>query len=281
VYFNAVSSGYFGTVGTALRAGRDIGEADGPSAPKVAIVNETLARRFFPGANPIGHRISIGKGASRQNLEIVGIAQDTKYRTLQEPPRSIAYLAAAQTDETQGSRNLFAEIRTANVAVAAVAARAAVRQLDARIPVRIETVADRVRESTLNERLIAVLAGALGVAALVLACAGLYGLLACAVSRHGREIGLRMALGARPASVLWMVQRESLVLAGLGIAAGLSGALALGRFVRSMLFQVTPDDPIALGLASTAMLLVAAGAAYLPARRAASVDPVVALKRDS
>ena len=145
----------------------------------------------------------------------------------------------------------------------------------------VETVADRIRESTLTERLIAILAGALGVAALILACAGLYGLLAYAVSRHGREIGLRIALGARPASVLWMVQRESLVLAAIGIARR-PRRRARARPLR-------PDDAVrdhagrsaALAAASAAMLLVASGAAYMPARRAASVDPVVALKRDS
>jgi ABC-type antimicrobial peptide transport system permease subunit len=146
------------------------------------------------------------------------------------------------------------------------------------VPLRLETVADRIRESTLNERLIAVLAGALGAAALILACAGLYGLLAYGVSRHSREIGLRIALGARPASVHWMVERESLALVALGIAAGLGGALALGRFVRTMLFDVTPADPIALAAASAVMLLVACGAAYVPARRAAAVDPVITLK---
>ena len=146
---------------------------------------------------------------------------------------------------------------------------------------RIESVADRVRESTLNERMIAALAAGLGGIALLLSSAGLYGLLAYAVSRHSREIGLRIALGAEPRSVLWMVQRESLLVSAFGIAAGLGAALALGRFVRTLLFEVTPADPLALTAASLVMLLVASGAAYLPARRAASVDPVVALKRDS
>ena len=119
------------------------------------------------------------------------------------------------------------------------------RALDSRVPVRIQTVADRIRESTLNERLIAVLAGALGIAALVLACAGLYGLLAYSVSRHGREIGLRIALGARPAAVVWMGQRESFVLAAIGIAAGLGGAAAPGRFIRPTLLASASLTPSA------------------------------------
>jgi putative ABC transport system permease protein len=280
VYFNAVSPRYFETVGMALRRGRDIADTDTARSPRIVIVNESLARRFFAGRTPIGHRISIGKAASRNDLEIVGVVQDAKYRTLQEPARSIGYLPVAHLDGEGSDTNLVAEVRAASLPIAGPAVRRAMRDLDPRVPVSIESVGARIRESTINERVIAVLTAALGIAALVLAGAGLYGLFAYAVSRHGREIGLRMALGARPASVLWMVQRESLALAALGIAAGLGSAIALGRFIRAMLFEVTPGDPVALAAASAVVLAVAAGAAYLPARRAASVDPVVALKRD-
>ena len=281
VYFNGVSPRYFDTIGMRLRRGRDLADSDGAASPSVVVVNETLAGTYFRGRNPIGHRITIGKAASRKDLEIVGIVQDAKYRTLQEPARSIAYLSIAQVEDVTSGRDLFATVRAANLPAIEAAARQVVRSIDPGVPAHVETVADRIRESTLTERLIAILAGALGVAALMLACAGLYGLLAYSVSCHGREIGLRIALGARPASLLWLVQREALVLAGLGIAAGLGGALALGRFVRTMLFQITPADPAALAAASLVMLAVASSAAYLPARRASRVDPVVALKRDS
>jgi len=280
VYFNAVSADYFRTVGTSLRRGRGMTDRDVASSPRVVVVNESLARRFFPNADPIGHRISIGKGTSRQDLEIVGIVQDAKYRVMQEETRRIAYLPLLQTREVLAGVNLALSIRSAAPRGIAPEVREALRALDARVPLRIETAGDRVRESTLNERMIAGLAAALGLTALALACAGLYGLLAYAVSRHGREIGLRIALGARPASVLWLVQRESLVLATIGAAAGLGVALALGRFVRGLLFQVTPADPLALAAASASLLLVASAAAWLPARRAARLDPVVALKRE-
>jgi predicted permease len=280
VFFNAVSPTYLETVGTMLRRGRGLAATDIASAPRVVVINESLARRFFDGQDPLGHRISIGRGASRQDLEIVGIAQDTKYRTLQEPARSIAYLPLAQTAEAIAGQSLSVAIRASSLRTIDSVVREAARAIDPRVPIRIQTVADRVRESTVNERLIAALAAALGVAALILAFAGVYGLLAYAVSRHGREIGLRIALGARPASVLWMVQRESLALALVGIAAGLAGALALGRFVRTLLYQVTPADPVALGAASVVMLAAAAAAAFVPARRAASVDPVLMLKRE-
>lgn len=282
VYFNGVSPRYFETVGMRLRRGRDIADTDTAATPRIAIVNETLARQYFGGQDPIGHRITIGKAASRKDLEIVGVVRDAKYRTLQEPARAIAYLSIAQVEDVTSGRDLFATVRTANLPAMETAARQLVRAIDPHVPVHVETVADRIRESTLSERLIALLAGALGTAALILACAGVYGLLAYAVSRHGREIGLRIALGARPSSVLWMVQRESLVLAAAGILTGLGGAVALGRYVRTtMLFQVTPSDPIALTAACLCMLLVTAGAAFIPARRAAHVDPLVALKTEN
>jgi predicted permease len=283
VHFNSVSPGYFATVGIALRRGRDFSVQDTALSPRVIVVNEALARQYFPGQDPIGHHISIARTPALQNVEIVGVVQDAKYRTLQEPTRNIAYLSSDQHAPLRSgsNRNLVVVARVRSAGATASAIRLEARQLDARVPIRIETVADRIRESTLNERMLAVLSGGLGVIALILACAGLYGLLAYSVSRHGREIGLRMALGARPFSVLWMVERESLVLAAVGILAGLAGALALGRYVRTLLFQVTPADPGALAAACLTMLLVAAAAAYVPARRAAAVDPVVALKREN
>jgi predicted permease len=282
VYFNGISPRYFDTVGMQLRRGRDLADTDTASSPRVVIVNESLARQFFPGQDPIGRRISIGRAAARKDLEIVGIVQDAKYRTLQEPPRHIAYLSIAQIEDVTSGRDPFAEVRTADLSATAIAARQIVRTLDGRVPVRIETIADRIRESTITERLIAMLATALGGTALVLACAGLYGMLAYGVSRRRREIGLRIALGAERASVLWLVQRESIGLALAGVAVGLAAAVALARFVAAtLLFQISATDPLALGLAAAIMLAVAVAAAYVPARRAASVDPVVALKTEA
>lgn len=281
VYFNSVSPGYFATVGLGVRRGRDLASHDTAASPFVTVVNEALVRHFFAGQDPLGHRISIGVTPALQKIEIVGVVQDAKYRMLQEPQRNIAYLAVAQhaVVRSGSNRNLVVVGRVADGTAAAL--RQAAAAVDPRVPIRMESVADRIRESTLNERILAGLATGLGLIALVLASAGLYGLLAYAVSRHSREIGLRIALGARPASVLWMVQRESLVLAIAGIAVGLAATVAAGRFVRSLLFEVTPADPLALTGAALLVLLVAACAAFVPARRAALVDPIVALKRDS
>jgi predicted permease len=279
VYFNGISPGYFATVGMRLRRGRDLADTDIKGALGVVVINETLARRFFGRQDPLGHRITIGKAASRKDLAIVGIVQDAKYRSLQEPPRPIGYLSVGQAEDVTSGRDLFASVRAVNLPATAVLARQAVRSLDPRVPVHIETVDDRIRESTVSERMIALLAGALGITALILACASLYGMLAYAVSRHTQEIGIRMALGATSRSLLWLVEREAIALALTGIVVGLSAATVLARSVSSgLLFGVAPTDPLALGAAALVMLFVAIAAGYLPARRAAAVDPLVALK---
>lgn len=277
VYFNAISPGYFRTIGMQVVRGRDFAGGDNEAAPRVAIVNESLARAFFPGQDALGRLITVGRNKNRRDLRIVGIVSDAKYQRLQEQPRSIAYLPWMQ----QPGGNLVAEVRAAgSTASMAGSIRREVRALDAVVPMRLETVADRIRDSLVTERVIAVLATGLGAAALALACAGLYGLLAFAVSRQTREIGLRLALGAERATVLRMVLTESLILAVLGIVSGLGASLLLGRVTGHLLFQVSPRDPVSLAAAGGIMLIVACLAGFLPARRAARVDPVVALRQE-
>lgn len=287
VYFNAISPRYFEALGMRIVRGRDFAAGDSASAPRVVAVNESLARRFFPGQDPLGRRITIGRNASRRDLEIVAIVSDAKYQRLQEEPRSIAYLPCAQLGEMIAGENLHAEVRTAaSMAATAQQMRRAAGDLDPRVPIRVETVDDRIRQSLVRERIIAFLASGLGAAALTLACAGLYGLLAYAVSRQTYEIGLRLALGANRRVVLWLVLRECLVLALLGTAAGLAASLALGRAVRAFLRQLAPFDPVsptdwlALAAATAVMIAVAALAGLVPARRAAQVDPAVALRME-
>ena len=247
VHFNAVSPVYFSTMGIRLLAGRDFTLQDHAGAPRVAIVNESMARRFFAGGNALGRRISIGLDRSRQNLEIVGIVADAAYQRLEETPRRIAYLPCAQLTALLGDATLTAEVRV-TPPLAAVAGRVAreVAAIDRRVPLRIETVTDRIDDSLVKERIVARLAIVLGLAALALAGAATYGLLACAVSRQRKELGVRVALGAGRATLLWMILRQSLALAMVGSAAGLVLALALGGFVRALLFQIEPSDPTAL-----------------------------------
>ena len=281
VYFNAVSPEYFRTLGVRLLHGRPFTQADTGAALKVTIVNESLARRYFGAGDPVGRRISIGRHKSRQDLQIVGVVSDAKYQRLQEVTRSIGYLPCAQLYEMMAGVNLVAEIRAAGrIADVAETVKGEVRALDAGVPSRVETVTERIDASLVKERVIAVLAIVLGLSALILACAGLFGLLSYTVSRHTREIGLRLALGANRGMVLWIVLRDSLVLTGVGVAIGLAAAIALGRFARTLLFQVTALDPASLAAATAVMLVVAACAGFLPAYRASRVDPVNALRAD-
>jgi len=271
VYFNAVSPEYFRTLDIRLLHGRPFTQAD----------NESLARRYFGAGDPVGRRISVGKHKSRQDLQIVGVVSDAKYQRLQEVTRSIAYLPCAQLYEMMAGVNLVAEIRTAGrIAAVTESVKAEVRTLDAGVPFRVETITDRIDASLVRERVIAALAVVLGLSALILACAGLFGLLSYTVSRHTREIGLRLALGANRGAVLWIVMRDSLALTGVGVAFGLAAALALGRFARTLLFQLTDVDPASLAAATVIMLAVAACAGFLPAHRASRVDPVNALRAE-
>ena len=240
----------------------------------VAVVNEALVRRFFPGQDPIGRQITIGRDNSRQTLQIVGVVSDAKYQRLQEEPRSVAYLPWLQ----QRVENMFLELRAGSPAAVAEAVRREASSIDGVVPVHLQTVDERIRESLVTERVLATLAALLAGAAAILACAGLYGLLAYAVARQTREIGLRLALGAHPRAVTRKVLTDSLVLTAIGVVLGLGGALALGRFARGLVFQIAPADPVSIAAAAVLMLVVAGLASVIPAWRAARIDPVVALK---
>ena len=281
VYFNVVSPDFFRTVGMRIVQGRDFTSSDTPGAPRVVIVTESLARSFFPEQEAMGRRISVGRDKARQDLEIVGIVSDAKYQRLQEPARRIAYMPTAQVPDLFGERNLFAEVRVAtDTAPVGDAIRREIRSLDPAIPMRVQTVTERIRESLVNERVLARLALTIGIAALVLASAGLYGLLAYTVSRQTSEIGVRLALGAARSAMLWMVLRQCLTLAAIGTAVGIVAAVATGRLAVNLLFQVSGADPIALTLAAAFMLTVAMCAGLVPAWRASRVDPIVALRTE-
>lgn len=281
VHFNAVTPRYFQTVGMHLLQGRDFSEQDGVGAERVVIVSESLARVFFPGQNPLGRRISIGRSESRRDLVIVGVVGNSKYQRLTEPSRSIAFLPSAQVQDLIEGDELFVEVRAASDdGSIAETLRRQIRSLDQRVPLRIETVADRIRVSLVKERVITTIAAFLGFAALILACAGVYGLLAYIVSRQTSEIGLRLALGASRRQMLWMVIRQSLLLGGAGILLGVTASLGLGRFARNLLYQVSETDVLALAVAAVIMFVVAMAAGFFPARRAANVDPLIALRTE-
>ncbi len=279
VFFNAVSDGYFATMGTALVAGRDFNGHDTPASAAVAIVNQTMAKRFFRGRSPIGRRFRIRTGDTPGDpVEIVGVVKDAKYSDLRQEIPPTVY--------TVWSQNHFPfpniEIRSAAGAPGALIAgvKSGVASVDAGISIKFTTLADEVARTLERERLLATLAGFFGGLALVLAIIGLYGVMSYNVTRRRSEIGIRMALGADKYQVLRMVMGEVAVLIGSGIAVGLGVTLAATRLVASFLYGVRPNDPLTL-LVAAGMLAAAAGAAgYLPARRASRLDPMTSLREE-
>jgi len=280
VYFNAVSPDYFRTIGMRLLQGRDLASFDVAAAARVVIINESLARSAFPGLNPIGHRISIGRAAARRDLDIVGLVQDSKYQRLQEPARRIAYVPFAQVADLLAGENLVAEVKADDANDVRRAVLRTIREIDPIVPVRVETIDDRIRESLVKERIMAILGAALGFVALLLACAAVYGLLSYTVTRRTSEFGVRVALGASRADVAALVLRGTVNVVSVGLAGGLLAAAGLGRFVRTLLFEVQPLDPASFVAAATVLVTLTITAALLPARRAATVDPVVALRTE-
>jgi predicted permease len=278
-YENFVGVGYFETMGIPLLLGRDFRvQENSPEAPKVAIINQTMARRFFGSDNPLGKRIGWGPLGVPEDLdmEVVGIVKDTKYESLRETNQAVVYIPYQQ--EPQGLMTLV--VRTAVAPANMVAAiRREAQALDSRVPIlQIKTLSQQLDESLRQERLLATLSSLFGGLALLLASVGLYGLISYSVTRRTHEIGIRMALGAQRANVLWLVLKETLVLVLIGVAIGQCAALASTRVISSMLFGMTATDPVTIIMATLLLVAVAAFAGYLPAKRASRVDPMVALR---
>ena len=276
-----VGPNYFSTVGIPILLGREIGTQDNNSSRKVAVVNEALARYAFPGINPVGRRFSTGNPKHPLDSEIAGVTRDVKDHQLQQDPPRRFYVPFFQADPDmfKHSRIRF-ELRVlASPASIAADARRAVQEIDKNLPIlEISPLTVLIDRSLAPERLIASIIGLFSLLALVLAALGLYGIMAYAVARRTNEIGIRMALGAEPGRVLWLVLREALQLVVLGLAIGIPLALAMSRVVRGMLFGLSPNDPRTIAVAAVLMMLVAVLAAYIPARRAAHVDPITALR---
>jgi len=278
--FNRVSPGYFKTMGTPFVAGRDFDATDTGSSVPVAIVNETFARTYLGGGDPLRQAFQIQEppGAPRPQYQVVGVVKDTKYFNLREPFKPIAYLAAAQ--ETQPDEYLQVVMRTAAPSATAPAVTRAVTGVHPLAALTFDTMSSQVRRTVQSEALMATLTGSFGVLAGVIAAIGLYGVMSYLVARRRNEIGIRMALGADRAAVVKMVLRESGMLLAAGVVVGAVLAVGAARTASALLFGLTPGDPITFAKAVAGLAAVAALASYLPAARAARIDPTLALREE-
>jgi predicted permease len=275
-----VGPNYFSTIGIPIIAGREIGPQDTATSAHVAVVNQAFVKRYFSGRDPIGHHVAIDDEKHRANsIEIVGVARDARDHDLKEKIDPRFYVPFVQgATETNGSVNY--ELRTSGDPQALIEpVRKAVAGLDANIPIsNVDTLEALVTDSLQEQIVVAKLSSLFGGLALLLACIGLYGVMSYSVAGRTREIGIRMALGAKTNDVLWMVLREALIMLTIGVIIGVPLSGAGTRALQSMLFGVGLFDPPSIG--SSVFLLLAVGilAAFLPARRATRVDPMIALR---
>jgi predicted permease len=264
---------------TPILRGREFTADDRDGKSKVAIVNQSMARHIFGDADPIGRFVSIPDYRGDESwLQIVGEVRDVKVHDLRESSTLMLYVPLFQAPE--GGATF--EIRTAmDPAYAQTAVLGAVKDIDSRLPVySVKSLADQLDDSLVEERLVASLSSLFGVLALLLTCVGLYGLLAYTVNRRTSEIGIRMALGAERGRIAWMILRETLLLVACGLAIGVPAAVFVSRLIATQLFGLKPGDPVTFLSASAVMIAVTMMASYLPARRAASVDPMQALRSE-
>jgi predicted permease len=274
---NSVAPNYFETVGIPVLRGRAIGPEDTGSSRKVAVVNQAFAERFFPHGDAVGR--SFGVPGEKGERQIVGVVRDSKYHDPRETPGRLIYLPISQLSGEDLYASCLQLRTTGNPAQVTEEVRRTMARIDSNLPIlRVITLSEQVDHYLDHEELIAQLSSFFGLLALLLACVGLYGVMNYNVVRRTNEIGIRMALGAQRGGVQWLILKESVLLLGIGIAAGVPVTLAATRLVRTQLFGLGQADPLSLTAAILCLTLASVLAGYLPARRATKVDPMVALK---
>jgi len=275
IYYTIVGARYFEAMGIPMRQGREYGRTDTADSPRTIVINESMAKRYWPNGHALGGRVRLGQNWA----EVVGIAADAKYNSISERPTPQIYLSLARNDVS----TLRLVVRTAADPGPVVAdVRNAIRAIDPNLPIYdARTVTEHMQTAVFAQRMAADLLGAMGALALLLAAIGLYGVMAYAVSQRTQEMGIRLALGASPGSLLGMVVGQGMRLAAIGLAIGL--VIALGAFgsigaMRSLLPGISPLDPITFIAVPILLGLIALLASWIPARRAGRVDPLVALR---
>ncbi len=276
---NLVTPDYFSTFEIAVLRGRGLTPQDSASGPKVAVINETMARAYFGAVDPVG-RTFVFRAVPDDPITIVGVVRDTRQRGLREPAPRMVYIPIPQADEPPSL--LTAAIRTTQHPRSLDAAvRNTVSRHSPDLTLSyLRTMEEQIDATLVPERVLATLSSGFGLLALLLACVGLYGVMSYAVARRAREIGIRVALGAQRSMVLWHTIRETLAVCAAGVAIGVAGALATARIVSTFLFGLAPGDPLTLIGATVVLVVTALLAGYLPARRAAATDPVRALRME-
>ncbi|HEY7499996.1 MAG TPA: ABC transporter permease [Vicinamibacterales bacterium] len=274
-FMNALSPGYFKTMQIPILEGRDFVRADYKENSRVAIVNKRFAEHFFKGGSAIGKRIGNGGGPkAKLDIEIVGVVADSLYEGPREGVRRQVFIPHFGA----GSAVFYVRAQTRSSAIYNTI-RNEVKQLDASMPVYgLKTLERQLDETLLTDRLVALLSAGFGFLATLLASVGLYGVMAFVVARRRKELGIRLALGAQPGFVIWLVMREVLLLLAIGLAVGIPAAMALGGFVSSQLYGIQPRDPLIAGSTMILLTLVSAAAGLIPARRASRIDPILALR---
>jgi putative ABC transport system permease protein len=276
-----ITPGYFSMLGTPLVAGRDFDNHDVVNGVQVAVVNEAFAKKYYDGANPIGKLFSFegDKGETPPVFEVVGLVKNTKYYELREDFKPIAFFPDSQDKEPGQYANIVVR---ADIPLAALiaAVKRGIAEMSPDIDIDFRPFKTQILDGLLRERLMATLSGFFGALAAILAVIGLYGVISYMVARRTNEIGIRMALGANGGGIVRLILREAMLLLGIGLVAGAALALAAARTASSMLFGLKPYDPATLAFAIGTLAVVAIAASYIPARRAAGVDPMVALREE-
>jgi putative ABC transport system permease protein len=277
-WYSLVTSDYFQTMGMRIMSGRSFNERDHADSPYVIIISETTARRYWPGEDPVGKHILTGSSNKPDRREIVGVVRDVKHFGIDADVRPTMYYPHAQVP----ARLMTVTVRTtADPTSLAATARSQVWSIDKELSVsNISNMKEIVSTSIAQPRLIMLLLGAFAALALILAAVGIYSVIAYAVTQRTREIGIRMALGAQAADVLKLIVGQGMLLTVTGVAVGLAGAFALTRFMQSFLYEVDAFDPVTFAAISLLLVSVALLACYIPARRAAKVDPMIALRHE-
>jgi putative ABC transport system permease protein len=278
--FSVVTPGTFAALSIPLKRGRDFEERDAANAPLTAVINETLARKAFPGQDPIGHVIYAGLDSFDNPMKIVGVVGDVRQWGPARKPGPEIYMPYEQHTSAAGATLSVIVRSVASPEVLTSTLRRTVHELSPDAPVKFTTMEASLYEETAAPRFRTLLLGIFAALSLCLAIAGVYGATAYVVEQRSNEIGLRMAMGATPGQVLRLILKHGMALAAVGMTFGFLGSLAGTRLMTTMLFEVTPSDPTTYAGVAALLGVVVLGATYLPARRAAKLDPLVALRHE-